>query len=104
MRDARTPIELRLPTSFEELAASDPLGARLAALGIDVTLLRGNLAMTPTERLARADAQQRFAEDVRARLEPTAVQQAREKARLWEKIEALGGPDPAWPTELRDGR
>jgi hypothetical protein len=72
--------------------------------GVDVTLLIDNLRTSPQERLAQAAEHQRFADAVQQRTVPASLRARLERARLWEKIEALGGFDPAWPEALRDGR
>lgn len=69
--------------------------------GIDVTMILRNLELSPRERLEQAARHQRFISDVQRRtLSPELIEQL-ELERLWEKIDALGGPDPAWPEELR---
>lgn len=69
--------------------------------GIDVTLLLGNLRLSPRERLEQAEEHQRFADALQQRIVPAPVRARLECERLREKIDALGGPDPAWPEELR---
>ena len=71
--------------------------------GIDVTLLLRNLELSPAQRLAQHAQQQRFAQEVRSRTVSPAIRRAQSQQALREKIEALGGPDPAWPPDLRDG-
>lgn len=75
----------------------------LAELGVDVTLIGANLRLSPRDRIRNADAHRRFAAQVQARTVSATLQAALDRARLLEKIEALGGPDPGWPQELRDG-
>jgi hypothetical protein len=73
-------------------------------LGVDVTLILRNLELTPHERLRQAAQHQHFIDAVQRRTVPAELREQLEHQRLWEKIDALGGPDPAWPEALRDGR
>lgn len=86
------------------IASSGPAWDALIELGVDVTLLLRQLAMSPAERLRRASEHARFAAAVQERTLAAPLRAELERARLWAKIETLGGPDPAWPAELRDGR
>jgi hypothetical protein len=94
-----TPTEAArsLPTSGSDWDAA-------IEFGIDVTLLLRNLGLSPCERMRQAAEHLRFIEAVRQRTVPAEVRARMEHERLWEKIDALGGPDPAWPEALRDGR
>ena len=70
-------------------------------LGVDVTMILHNLERSPGQRLAQAAQHQRFIDEVQRRTVPAELREQLERERLWEKIDALGGPDPAWPEELR---
>lgn len=70
-------------------------------LGVDVTMILHNLELSPQQRLEQAARHQRFIDDVQQRTVPLELREQLQRERLWEKIDALGGPDPAWPEELR---
>lgn len=70
-------------------------------LGVDVAMILHNLELSPHQRLEQAARHQRFIHDVQQRTVPPELREQLERERLWEKIDALGGPDPAWPEELR---
>jgi hypothetical protein len=59
-------------------------------LGIDVTLLERNLGLSPAERLRLADEHLRLANEIQARTVPEAVRVGLARARLTEKLAALG--------------
>jgi hypothetical protein len=98
LADAQTPAD-----AARSLRSSGPSWDAAIELGIDVTLLLANLRLSPRERLEQAQAHQRFADAVQQRTVPAHVRARLERERLWEKIDALGGIDPAWPEALRDG-
>jgi hypothetical protein len=99
LQRAETPTDVArgLPTSGSDWDAA-------IAFGIDVTLLLHNLSLSPCERLQQAAEHLFFIEAVRQRTVSEELRAQMEHERLWEKIDALGGPDPAWPKALRDGR
>jgi hypothetical protein len=70
-------------------------------LGVDVMMILRNLELSPRERLEQAARHQRFISDVQRQTLSPELREQLELERLWEKIDALGGPDPAWPEELR---
>jgi hypothetical protein len=69
--------------------------------GVDVTLILHNLELTPQQRLEQAAAHQQFIDEVQAHAVAPELREQLELERLWEKIDALGGPDPNWPESLR---
>jgi hypothetical protein len=71
-------------------------------LGVDVAMILHNLELSPEQRLEQAARHQRFIDDVQQRTVPPELREQLQRERLWEKIDALGGPDPAWPEELRE--
>ncbi|KIG16258.1 hypothetical protein DB30_04718 [Enhygromyxa salina] len=73
-------------------------------LGVDVMMLVRNLTLPPHERLRQADQHQRFIDAVQRTTVCVQLREQLERERLWEKIDALGGPDPAWPEALRERR
>jgi hypothetical protein len=96
---AETPTDIA-----RSLQSSGPAWDAAIEFGIDVTLLEHNLRLTPRERMQQAAAHLRFMEAVQQRTLPAELRAQLEHERLWEKIDALGGPDPAWPEALRNGR
>jgi hypothetical protein len=70
-------------------------------LGVDVMMILRNLELSPSARLEQAARHQRFMVDVQRRTLSPQLREQLELERLWEKVDALGGPDPAWPEELR---
>jgi hypothetical protein len=86
------------------LPSSGPAWDAAIEFGIDVTMLTHNLSLSPVERLRQAAQHLRFIATVRQRMVAEEVRAQMEHERLWEKIDALGGPDPAWPEALRNGR
>jgi hypothetical protein len=96
---AQTPTDVA-----RSLPSSGPAWDAAIEFGIDVTLLERNLQLTPRERMQQAAQHLRFIEAVQQRTLPGELRARLEQERLWEKIDALGGPDPAWPEALRNGR
>ncbi len=92
---AQTPTEV-----LRNLPSSGVRWDEAIEVGVDVTLLLHNLRLGPRERLVQAQQQQRFADAVRQRVVPARVRAQLDRERLWEKIDALGGVDPAWPDVL----
>jgi hypothetical protein len=70
-------------------------------LGVDVAMILHTLGLSPQQRLEQAARHQRFIDEVQQRTVPPELREQLERERLWEKIDALGGPDPSWPEELR---
>ena len=86
------------------LPSSGPAWDAAIEFGLDVTLLMHNLSLSPVERLRQAAQHLRFIDAVRQRMVSEELRERMEHDLLWEKIDALGGPDPAWPEVLRDAR
>ena len=99
LAQAETPTDIA-----RSLPSSGPAWDAAIEFGIDVTLLEHNLGLTPCERMQQAAQHLRFIEAVQQRTVPAELRARLEHQRLWEKIDALGGPDPAWPEALRNGR
>lgn len=99
LAQAETPTDIA-----RSLPSSGPAWDAAIEFGIDVTLLERNLRLTPLERMQQAAAHLRFIESVQQRTVPAELRAQLEHERVWEKIDALGGPDPAWPEALRNGR
>lgn len=97
-----TSYEIRTTTDAgRSLPSHGPAWDAAIEFGVDVTLILRNLELSPRQRIEQAMAQQRFIDDVRRRNVSTELREQLELERLWEKIDALGGPDPNWPEALR---
>lgn len=96
---ADTPIE-----AARSLPSYGPEWNAAIEFGVDVAMILHNLELSPQQRLEQAATHQRFIHEVQQRTVPPELRAQLERERLWEKIDALGGPDPAWPEELRCGR
>ena len=94
--DFGSPIE-----AARSLPSHGPEWDAAIEMGVDVMMILRNLELSPQQRLEQADRHQRFIDDVRRRTISPELREQLERERLWEKIDALGGPDPAWPQELR---
>jgi hypothetical protein len=99
LAQAQTPTDVA-----RSLPSSGPAWDAAIEFGIDVTLLERNLQLTPRERMQQAAQHLCFIEAVQQRTLSAAFRTRLEHERIWEKIDALGGPDPAWPEALRNGR
>ncbi|MEX1368255.1 MAG: hypothetical protein AB1Z98_34310 [Nannocystaceae bacterium] len=105
----------RGPSASDLAALHDPIDAARSLpslgpewdaavdMGIDVMMILRNRELPPYERFCQALEHQRFIDAVQRRTVPAELRAQRERERLREKIEALGGADPAWPESLRDG-
>jgi uncharacterized NAD-dependent epimerase/dehydratase family protein len=93
---ADTPID-----AARSLPSHGPEWDAAVEFGVDVAMILHNLELSPQQRLEQAARHQRFIDDVQQRTVPPELREQLERERLWQKIEALGGPDPAWPEELR---
>lgn len=71
-------------------------------LGIDVTLIERNLRLTPLQRIRQLDAHLRYCERVQRRTVAPELRRALERARMLEKLTALGGADLLPPELLGD--
>jgi hypothetical protein len=93
---------IRTPTdALHSLPSHGPEWDAAIEFGVDVAMILRNLELSPRQRLEQAAEHQRFIADVQRRTVPPELREQQERERLWEKIDALGGPDPAWPEELR---
>jgi uncharacterized NAD-dependent epimerase/dehydratase family protein len=93
---ADTPID-----AARSLPSYGPEWDAAIELGVDVMMILHNLELSPQQRLEQAAQHQRFIDEVQCRTVPHELREQLERERLWEKIDALGGPDPAWSDELR---
>jgi hypothetical protein len=93
---ADTPLD-----AMRSLPSYGPEWDAAIELGVDVMMILHNLELSPQQRLEQAARHQHFIDEVQCRTVPPELREKLERERLWEKIDALGGPDPAWPEELR---